>query len=157
MLGGHFHKGGEVYQQPREEYDAGWNYVKGKKGKLWGKPQGKDGGHGKGGKGFPWNKGGKGKRPSRRVQLPWADSYMDARSSLHQFLRLHENFLFRPQPNVPVSLQPTFTLLAEEGPLLAEEGPNLYKNVRRHCQDGADGDELASDHQASGQDHALGC
>ena len=69
---------------------------------------------------------------------------MDARSSLHQFLRLHENFLFRPQPNVPVSLQPTFTLLAEEEPLLAEERPNLYKNVRRHCQDGADGDELAS-------------
>ena len=121
-------KGGKGYQQLNAQHDVGWQYVKGYQSKGWGKPQGKDGGRGK---------GSKGKKPSRRFQVPWAGSYMEARNALNQWLRLHETFVFRPRPNVPVALQPTWTLLGEEG-------PNLFKNIRRHCPDGEDGDEIAA-------------
>jgi hypothetical protein len=130
--GGKDSKGGKGYQQLNAQHDVGWHYMKGYQSKGWGKPkgkpQGKDGGRGK---------GSKGKKPSRRFQVPWAESYMEARNALNQWLRLHETFVFRPRPNVPVALQPTWTLLGEEG-------PNLYKNVRRHCPDGEDGDAIAA-------------
>lgn len=130
--GGKDSKGGKGYQQLNAQHDVGWHNMKGYQSKGWGKPkgkpQGKDGGRGK---------GSKGKKPSRRFQVPWAESYMEARNALNQWLRLHETFVFRPRPNVPVALQPTWTLLGEEG-------PNLYKNVRRHCPDGEDGDAIAA-------------
>eukprot|EP00435_Cladocopium_sp_Y103_P008665 s597_g2.t1 len=102
--------------------------------------KGNKGGKGqKGGKGGKWSKGGKGyKGPQQqRQKLPVPTNIQEALSAHQQFMRLNETFLFRPRPSVPLSLQPSWTLLAENG-------QNLYKNIRRHCQDGSDGDDTAA-------------